>query len=645
MQTFDALWLIPVIPLIGAAINGIFGKRLPKNAIGIIAAGSIAISFVISLRLFFAMLGVGESELPILRNYFTWIQAGQFQAQFGLMLDHLAGLMILIVTGVGFLIHVYSIGYMSHEEGYYRYFAYLNLFVFFMLTLVLANNFLLMFVGWEGVGLCSYLLIGFWFTRKSATDAGKKAFIVNRVGDFGFILAIMLIYWTFERVDFQGVFLQLQNADLFPVEHLGSVGTLTTICLLLFVGAAGKSAQFPLYVWLPDAMEGPTPVSALIHAATMVTAGVYMVARSAELFNHAPGALLVVAFVGLFTAVFAASIGLVQTDIKKVLAYSTVSQLGYMFLACGAGAYAAGVFHLMTHAFFKALLFLGAGSVIHGLGGVQDIRKMGGLRHEMPWTYRTFLIGTLAIAGIPGFSGFFSKDAVLWAAWNFPDYGKLLWSLGVVTAAFTSFYMFRLVILTFHGSPRYTHDDVALVHESPRSMLVPLVILALFAIVAGYVGVPPILHGSNTIQQFLTPAAHEAESESQGTGTIEAILMACSAGAAFLGLGLAYLFYVAKPELPQKLATRFHSLYSIVLNKYYVDELYDMVIVWPIVTTSRELFWKVVDTLMIDGAVNGIGYVVRGAGAGLRHMQSGYVRIYAGWILFGGVLIMLWFLK
>ena len=645
MQTLDVLWLIPVIPLIGAAINGIFGKRLLQNVIGIIGAGSVAISFLISLRLFVAMLGVDVSELPILRNYFTWIQAGQFQAQFGLMLDHLSGLMILIVTGVGFLIHVYSIGYMSHEEGFYRYFAYLNLFVFFMLTLVLANNFLLMFVGWEGVGLCSYLLIGFWFKRKSATDAGKKAFIVNRVGDFGFILAIMLIYWTFERVDFQGVFLQLQNAALFPVEPLGSVGTLTTICLLLFVGAAGKSAQFPLYVWLPDAMEGPTPVSALIHAATMVTAGVYMVARSAELFNHAPGALLVVAFVGLFTAVFAASIGLLQTDIKKVLAYSTVSQLGYMFLACGAGAYAAGVFHLMTHAFFKALLFLGAGSVIHGMGGLQDIRKMGGLRHEMPWTYRTFLIGTLAIAGIPLFSGFFSKDAVLWAAWNFADYGKLLWSFGVVTAGFTSFYMFRLVILTFHGSPRYTHDDVAHVHESPRSMLVPLVILAVFAIVAGYVGVPPVLHGSNAIQQFLTPAAHEAESESQGTSSIEFILMLCSTGAAFLGLGLAYLFYVAKPALPEKLATRFHALYSIVLNKYYVDELYDMVIVWPIVTASRELFWKVVDTLMIDGIINGIGYVVRVAGAGLRHMQSGYVRTYAGWILFGGVLIMVWFLK
>jgi NADH-quinone oxidoreductase subunit L len=371
----DLIWLIPVLPLLGAAINGILGKRLPKPVISIVAAGSVGLSFLISLRVFVAMLDLPRVELPVIWDYFTWIQAGQFQVQFGLMLDHLSGLMILIVTGVGFLIHVYSAGYMSHEEGFYRYFSYLNLFVFFMLILVLANSYLLMFVGWEGVGLCSYLLIGFWFVKKSAADAGKKAFIVNRVGDFGFLLAIMLIYWTFERVDFVSVFSRLQNTTLFPVEALGSVGVLTTICLLLFLGAAGKSAQFPLYVWLPDAMEGPTPVSALIHAATMVTAGVYMIARSAELYNHAPGALLVVAFVGLFTALFAASIGLVQTDIKKVLAYSTVSQLGYMFLACGAGAYAAGIFHLMTHAFFKALLFLGAGSVIHGMGGLQDIRK------------------------------------------------------------------------------------------------------------------------------------------------------------------------------------------------------------------------------------------------------------------------------
>src|SRR6266705_2946036 len=391
------LWLIPVLPLMGATTNGVVGKRLPKNVISLVAAGSVGVSFLISLRLFLAMLGQPQSELPILKDYFTWIQAGPFQAQFGLMLDHLSGVMILIVTGVGFLIHVYSAGYMAHEEGFYRYFAYLNLFVFFMLTLVLANNYLLMFVGWEGVGLCSYLLIGFWFTRKSAADAGKKAFVVNRVGDFGFVLAIMLIYWTAGRIDFAGVFARLGDTSSFSIEPLGSVGPLTTIALLLFLGAAGKSAQFPLYVWLPDAMEGPTPVSALIHAATMVTAGVYMVARSAAIYNHAPGALLVVAVVGAFTAIFAASIGLVQTDIKKVLAYSTVSQLGYMFLACGAGAYAAGIFHLMTHAFFKALLFLAACIVIHGMEGIQDIRKMGGLRRQMPWTYRTFLVGTIAI--------------------------------------------------------------------------------------------------------------------------------------------------------------------------------------------------------------------------------------------------------
>src|SRR5438132_1881675 len=386
------------------------------------------------------MLSLPESQLPILTDYFTWIQAGRFQAQFGFMLDHLSGLMILIVTGVGFLIHVYSAGYMAREEGFYRYFAYLNLFVFFMLTLVLADNYLLMFVGWEGVGLCSYLLIGFWFTRKSAADAGKKAFIVNRVGDFGFILATMLIYWTFGRVDFVGVFSRLADAGQFNIEPLGGVGVLTTIGLLLFLGAAGKSAQFPLYVWLPDAMEGPTPVSALIHAATMVTAGVYMVARSSAIYNHAPGAMLVIAMVGAFTAIFAASIGLVQTDIKRVLAYSTVSQLGYMFLACGAGAYAAAMFHLMTHAFFKALLFLAAGSVIHGMGGIQDIRKMGGLRHHMPWTFRTFLVGTIAITGIPGFAGFFSKDAVLSGAWNDANYGHILWFIGIVAAGFTSFY-------------------------------------------------------------------------------------------------------------------------------------------------------------------------------------------------------------
>ncbi len=585
MGAFDILWLIPILPLIGATVNGVFGKRLSKNVIGTLAAGSVGLSFLISLRAFVAMLALPQTGLPILRDYFTWIQAGTFQAQFGLMLDHLSGLMILIVTGVGFLIHIYSLGYMSHEEGFYRYFSYLNLFVFFMLTLVLANNYLLMFVGWEGVGLCSYLLIGFWFSKKSAADAGKKAFVVNRVGDFGFILAIMLIYRTFERVDFQSVFSRVEDVSLFPVEPLGTVGVLTTICLLLFVGAAGKSAQFPLYVWLPDAMEGPTPVSALIHAATMVTAGVYMVARSAALYNRAPGALFVVAVVGVFTAIYAASIGLVQTDIKKVLAYSTVSQLGYMFLGCGAGVYAVGVFHLMTHAFFKALLFLGAGSVIHGMGGIQDIRQMGG-------------------------------------------------AVGVIAAGFTSFYMFRLLILTFYGAPRYSEHDVHHVHESPSSMVVPLIILAVFSIVAGYIDIP----------HFLTPASLETEREAVSSST-QILLMAASTTVALLGFALAYLFYVARPGLPDRLATRAHAMYSILVNKYYVDELYDAIIVWPIVQTSRELLWKVVDTLMIDGAVNAVGRLVRGSASGLKHMQSGYVRAYAGWILFGGVLVVAWFLR
>jgi NADH-quinone oxidoreductase subunit L len=645
MDSFSLLWLIPVLPLIGSGINGLLGKRLPKTMVAGIASAAVALSFLIALREFAAMLNTPLEQLPILRDYFTWIQAGQFQAQVGLMLDHLSGLMILIVTGVGFLIHVYSAGYMAHEEGFYRYFAYLNLFVFFMLILVLGNNYLLMFVGWEGVGLCSYLLIGFWFTRKSAADAGKKAFIVNRVGDFGFILAVMLIFWTFDRIDFAGVFARLSGATSFPVEPLGTVGTLTTIGLLLFIGAAGKSAQFPLYVWLPDAMEGPTPVSALIHAATMVTAGVYMVARSAPLYSHAPGALLVIAVVGAFTAIFAASIGLVQTDIKKVLAYSTVSQLGYMFLACGAGVYAAGVFHLMTHAFFKALLFLGAGSVIHGMGGIQDVRKMGGLRREMPWTWITFLIATIAIAGIPPFAGFFSKDAILAGAWNSAPFGKVLWAVGVIAAGFTSFYMFRLLILTFYGSPRYTDHDVHHVHESPKSMLIPLVVLAVLAMTAGLIGIPRVLHGSDQITQFLTPAAHEAESEAPGAATTELLLMATSAAVALAGALTAYVFYAAKPELPERLATKAHAMYSILLHKYYVDELYDEVIVWPIVQTSREFLWKFVDVFMIDGAVNGIGQIVRGTAGGLRHMQSGYVRTYAGWILFGGVLVVFWFLR
>lgn len=639
------LWLIPILPLLGAVINGVFGKRLPKHVVAGIAAGSVAGSFLISLAAFLQMLQLPETELPVVQNYFIWIQAGRFQAEFGFLLDHLSGLMILIVTGVGLLIHIYSAGYMSDEPGFYRYFAYLNLFMFSMLTLVLANNYLLMFVGWEGVGLCSYLLIGFWFFKKSAADAGKKAFIVNRIGDFGFIIATILIFWTFDSVDFQAVFSRLENATLFPVETLGTVGTVTAICLLLFVGAAGKSAQIPLYVWLPDAMEGPTPVSALIHAATMVTAGVYMVARSAALFDHAPGALLVVAVIGTFTALFAASIGLVQTDIKRVLAYSTVSQLGYMFMACGVGAYAAGVFHLMTHAFFKALLFLGAGSVIHGMGGMQDIRKMGGLRHHMPWTFRTFLIGSLAISGIPGLAGFFSKDAILWAVWNSENYGKLLWTIGIITAGLTSFYTFRLVILTFFGKPQYTEHDVHHVHESPVSMLAPLVILAILSIIGGYVGIPAALGGHNNIEVFLGGEAHNLEGAGAEDASAETILMLVSVAVAFGGMGTAYLFYVARPDLPDKVASSVHAMYTILVNKYYIDEIYNVTVVRPILRSSREFLWKFIDTGIIDGTVNSVGQVVRATGNGLRHMQTGYVRTYAGWILFGGVLMIVWFLR
>ena len=638
----NLLWLIPVMPLLGATINGAFGKRLSRGVIGAIASGSVAVSFAISLSAFLQMLSMPEESLPVIRNYFTWIQAGSFQAVCGFMLDHLSGLMILIVTGVGFLIHVYSTAYMQDDPGFYRYFAYLNLFMFSMLTLVLANNYLLMFVGWEGVGLCSYLLIGFWFKKQSAADAGKKAFIVNRIGDFGFLLAAMLIFWTFQSVDYVQVF---SAAAAMPPDQLGMVGTLTAICLLMFVGATGKSAQIPLYVWLPDAMEGPTPVSALIHAATMVTAGVYMVARSAVLFDRAPGALLVVAVIGAATAFIAATIALVQTDIKKVLAYSTVSQLGYMFLACGVGAYAAGIFHLMTHAFFKALLFLGAGSVIHGMGGIQDITKMGGLRREMPWTFRTFLIGTLAIAGIPGLAGFFSKDMILAAVWSGPTFGKLLWAVGLVVAGFTSFYMFRLLILTFMGSPRYTHHDVHHVHESPAPMLIPLVVLAFLSIIGGYVGIPPALGGHERIAEFLNTGTAAAGGAEHAGMALEWMLMGASVLAAGVGFLVAWTFYVARPELPGRLASAAHALYSILTGKYYVDEIYNAVVVLPVVAGAREFLWRFIDIGVIDGAVNGMGQLIQSSAAGLRRMQTGFVRIYAGWILLGGILIVAWFLR
>jgi len=521
---------------------------------------------------------------------------------------------------------------MSEEPSYARFFSYLNLFTASMLILVLGSNLPLMFVGWEGVGLCSYLLIGFWFLKKSAADAGKKAFITTRIGDFGFTVGLLLIFATFRSLDFQTIFKSLAAN---PV----SEGVLTTICILLFTGAIGKSAQLPLYVWLPDAMEGPTPVSALIHAATMVTAGVYMVARMNPLFSRAPIAMLVVAIVGAITAFYSATIGIAQTDIKKVLAYSTVSQLGYMFLACGVGAYSAGIFHLMTHAFFKGLLFLAAGSVIHAMDGEQDMRKMGGLRKKIPITFWTMLIATLAIAGIPGFAGYFSKDAILEAAATGPHANFILWLLGVTGALITSFYMFRLIFLTFFGEPRFDEHKVH-VHESPRSMTVPLMILAFLSIFGGWFALPKMIGGANYFERFLAPVFGAAETPPEPTSPSDALLHALLSWPVFvglLGLLIACYLYLKRPDLPKKLAQSMRPLYTLIFNKYYVDEIYAFLIVRPLLWISTNVLWHVVDEGVIDGVVNGSAHLARLSGRQVRRLQSGNTRSYASWVLIGVV--------
>jgi NADH-quinone oxidoreductase subunit L len=596
------LWLIPIFPLIGFLLNGILGRRLPKAAINAFAIGSVLLSFAWVVK---TLVGLGGMEHAYVEQYFTWIQSGTFQVGCDFSVDRLTAVMLLVVTGVGSLIHIYAIGYMAHEEGYYRFFAYLNLFMFFMLILVLAANFLLLFVGWEGVGLCSYLLIGFYFTKKFATDAGMKAFIVNRIGDFGFSLATFLIGANFLTLDFAGVF---KKVDGMPQDLLTWIG------LLLMLGASGKSAQFPLYVWLPDAMAGPTPVSALIHAATMVTAGVYMVARSWPIFAHAPAAMEVVATIGLFTAFFAATIGLAQNDIKKVFAYSTVSQLGYMFLGAGSGAFSAGIFHVVTHAFFKALLFLGAGSVIHALSGEQDLRNMGGLWKKTPWTFATMCCAAVAISGVPPFSGFFSKDEILAAAYH---YAPWMYWVGVLTAGMTAFYIWRAMFLTFFGDYRgHAHP-----HESPAVMTLPLAVLALLSLGGGFLNVPHYL-------EPVIPLAKEGD---------DLLLMVISAAAGLAGIGLAYVFYMAKPALPEDLAARFRGLYQAVYNKYYVDEIYDAAVVTPVVSGSRDVLWKGMDAGVIDGSVNGVGFAARAIGGVLKRFQSGNIRSYATWVVFGSV--------
>jgi NADH-quinone oxidoreductase subunit L len=632
------LWLIPLLPLIGSAINGLLGKRLPKSLVSWIACGSAGASFALAIGSVMELSGLAPAERHITRQFFTWISSGDFVADAAFLLDPLSAVMLLVVTGVGFLIHVYSIGYMRAEDGYYRFFSYLNLFLFSMLVLVLAGNFLLMFVGWEGVGLCSYLLIGYYFDRQSACDAGKKAFIVNRIGDFGFVLGILLIFVTFGSVDFGEVFHQIASGQQRFSTEVG-IGILTAIGLLLFVGATGKSAQIPLYVWLPDAMEGPTPVSALIHAATMVTAGVYMVVRCSPIYSRAPIAMEVVTGIGILTALIAATIGLVQTDIKRVLAYSTVSQLGYMFAAAGVGAFSAGIFHLMTHAFFKALLFLGAGSVIHAIGGEQNLERMGGLRKYIPVTFATMMVGALAISGIFPLAGFFSKDEILWSAWV--NGHPVVWVVGLLTAGLTGFYMFRLVFLAFWGRERFSEETRHHLHESPASMTVPLVLLGGLSVIGGFVGLPAWL-GQNRFSNFLEPSLEAALRQEHGeiSHSLEIGFALISVAAALIGIVIAHRLYVRKPAAADALAARWPNLHKVLVNKYFVDEAYDAAIVQPVVNGSRELLWKAVDAAMIDGTVNGVGKTIQGWGTILKNLQNGLVRNYAAWILLGAVLLL-----
>jgi NADH-quinone oxidoreductase subunit L len=637
----DFLWIIPLLPLVGSAVNGLLGAKWPNKIVSIVAVGSTGLSFVCALEAVREFVQLSPEQIPWVKQYFTWITAGTFRAGFDLQVDQLTVVMLMVVTGVGWLIHIYSIGYMANEGGYYRFFSYLNLFMFFMLILVMAANYVLLFVGWEGVGLSSYLLIGFYFLKRSASDAGKKAFIVNRIGDFGFMLGMFLLFRAFGTLDFVALF---DKAGRWPADGMGQLGTLTIASLLLFTGACGKSAQLPLYVWLPDAMEGPTPVSALIHAATMVTAGVYVVARSHVLFTHAPTAMLVVAIVGCATAFFAATIGLVQTDVKRVLAYSTVSQLGYMFLACGVGAFSAGIFHLMTHAFFKALLFLAAGSVIHAMGGEQNMQHMGGLSKKIRWTYVTMLTATLAIAGFPPLAGFFSKDSILLSAFQSdnggPNVGHVLYAFGLLTALLTAFYMFRVVFLTFHGKQRYDEHHVH-VHESPKSMLVPLMILAVLSLVGGWVAAPAFWGGPDYFTNFLGPlfGGGESTAAESSAHALELPLAGIAVFTALVGFFVAFWFYLKQPGKPEALAKSMKGAYTTLLNKYYVDELYAAVIVNPLMWLSTNVLWKVADVAAIDGTVNGIADTATAIGDSVRHTQSGNTRSYAVWVVIGALVI------
>ena len=632
------------MPIVGVLINGILGhylqKKFGEKVVGIIGSATVGLSFVFAVALFSGMLGQSPDQRTHIVDVYSWIAAGNVSASVAYLIDPLSIVMLLVVTGVSFLIHVYSIGYMHGDRGFFRFFAYLNLFVFSMLNLILADNYLLMFLGWEGVGLCSYLLIGFWYDRKFegvnitwTGDAGMKAFIVNRIGDFAFLIGVFLIFTNFGTLNFDAVFGTASS------HFTTGDSTVTWIAVLLFIGATGKSAQIPLYIWLPDAMAGPTPVSALIHAATMVTAGVYMIARSAVLYALAPTAMVIVAVVGALTAIYAASMGLVQNDIKKVLAYSTISQLGYMFLAVGVGAFSAGVFHLMTHAFFKALLFLGAGAIIHALHENQDLRNMGGLKGLMPGTHKTFLLASLAIAGIPPLAGFFSKDEILAHAYSNSFY---LWLIGVITAFLTAFYIFRLFILAFEGKPRFDVHHIH-VHDAPKSMLVPLWVLGILSVVGGWIGIPAALGGGENFDSFLEPVFENAQAKMPSIFFIEHsteyVLMLVSILLAVGGVYLAYYAYQKKPALSAKLRNSIGGFYEVLLNKYYIDEIYQAIVVKPLMYVSDRYLWHVFDEGVIDGTVNGTGKIVRATGRAVRRIQTGFVQNYALIFVFGIIII------
>jgi NADH-quinone oxidoreductase subunit L len=639
----DLIYLTVLLPLLGFLFNGLVGPKVKnEKLIGIVGSGAIGLSFIIVVGAFFETIALPVDQRLNIVTLFQWIAVAGLNISFSYQVDQLSLVMSLIVTGVGFIIHVYSIGYMHGDISFWRFFAYLNLFIFAMMNLVLADNFLLLFLGWEGVGLCSYLLIGFWYDRKfeksTTSAAGLKAFIVNRIGDFGFLLGMFLIYSTFGTLVFTDVF---SRAVSFAVpEHI-----FVLIAIFLFIGATGKSAQIPLLVWLPDAMAGPTPVSALIHAATMVTAGVYMVARCSIIYASAPAAMMVVAVIGVFTAFFAATVGLVQNDIKKVLAYSTVSQLGYMFLALGAGAFSAGIFHVMTHAFFKALLFLGAGSVIHSMHEQQDIRHYGGLKKYMPLTYGTFLVAAVAISGIPPLSGFFSKDEILW--YSFTNLGMVFWLIGLITALMTAFYMFRLYFMTFEGKEKFDHHK-AHPHESPKLMTIPLIVLAILSAIGGFIGIPEIFSGEhgNLFHSWLAPVFKTAEMKLMHFGGHshfeELLLMIISVVAAAGAIFYARYVYLKKPEVAAKTSSKFKGIYNLLLNKYFLDETYEATIINPIVKGSESFLWKIADNKIIDGLINNLAKLIDIISGSIKKIQTGIAQSYALVMVLGILIALFW---